>query len=78
MADKPFLLFVSYGTLLALFVAIESCISLVHYLTRTPGYDDDSTISDLIPVSFLVLTFVGAFFTMSIGGLAGYHWYLVM
>jgi hypothetical protein len=34
-------------------------------------------VSELTPVSFMLLTFIGAFFTMTIGGLAGYHLYLV-
>jgi hypothetical protein len=81
ISDKSFLLFVSYGTLLALFIFIESGLSMIHYFTHPDDYTSDSPsgmeISELTPVSFMLLTFIGAFFTMTIGGLAGYHWYLV-
>jgi hypothetical protein len=81
LADKPFLLFVSYGTLLALFIFVASGLSMIHYLTHPEDYASNSAsgmqVSELTPVSFILLTFVGAFFTMTIGGLAGYHWYLV-
>jgi len=72
---------VSYGTLLSLSILIGSGLSMIHYLTHPEDYTSDSPsgmeVSELTPVSFMLLTFIGAFFTMTIGGLAGYHWYLV-
>lgn len=79
--DKPFLLFVSYGTLLAFTIFVGSVLSMINYLTHPEDYTSSSPsgmdVSELTPVSFMLLTFIGAFFTMTIGGLAGYHWYLV-
>jgi len=54
---------------------------MIHYLTHPEDNTSDSPsgmdVSELTPVSFMLLTFIGAFFTMTIGGLAGYHWYLI-
>jgi len=54
---------------------------MIHYFTHPNDYTSDSStgmeVSELTPVSFMLLTFIGGFFTMTIGGLAGYHWYLV-
>ena len=79
--DKPFLLFVSYGTLLAFYIFINSGLSMIHYFIHPEDYTSASSsgmeVSELTPVSFMLLTFIGAFFTMTMGGLAGYHWYLV-
>jgi hypothetical protein len=31
---------------------------------------------ELAPVVFMLLAIVAGFFTLAVGGLAGYHWYL--
>jgi len=54
---------------------------MIHYFIHPEDYTSASSsgmeVSELTPVSFMLLTFIGAFFTMTMGGLAGYHWYLV-
>jgi hypothetical protein len=80
-SDKSFLLFITYGTLLAAYIFIESCLCTIHYFSNPVDYashsPDSMEVSEIVPVTFMLLTTIGGFFTMTIGGLAGYHWYLV-
>ncbi|RSH83805.1 palmitoyltransferase for Vac8p [Saitozyma podzolica] len=107
---KPFLLFITYGTLLAIYTSVESAyqtylffVDLLDYAeARYPPKQDQlqgngtDTIDcsqdgvceptaarmpeplevELAPVVFMLLAIVAGFFTLAVGGLAGYHWYL--
>jgi hypothetical protein len=74
-------LFASYGTLLALYIFIESVLCTIRYFSDPADYashsPDNMQVSEIVPVTFMLLSMIGGFFTMTIGGLAGYHWYLV-
>lgn len=80
IVDKPFLLFISYGTLLALYIFIEGVLCTIQYFNDPRDYANptanDLGASEFTPVSFMFLAIVGGFFTLTIGGLSAYHWYL--
>lgn len=70
----------SYGTLLAVYILIEGVLCTIQYFAHPRDYAsptaDDLGVSEITPVSFMFLAIIGGFFTLTIGGLAGYHWYL--
>ncbi|WVQ84850.1 hypothetical protein IAT38_007007 [Cryptococcus sp. DSM 104549] len=93
---KPFLLFISYGTLLGAYATFEagyeSCrffkdpdAAISHTQLEANGtaieggsayigtWADDIGLS---PAVFMMLTVMGAFMTLSVGGLACFHWWL--
>lgn len=90
MVDKPFLLFLTYGTLLAVYSCIESAVQLANYVfsptTRVSSTamqtshiraEAPSLVEvDLSPVIIMLLVATGFFMTLAVGGLAIYHWYL--
>jgi palmitoyltransferase len=104
-ADKPFLLFISYGTILAIYICLESAYQVYMFMTDDGAYDmpspdlpsdgsppthtvvsthrltdgqaDHQQEVEFSPLVYMLLAMIGAFFTLAIGGLATYHWYLV-
>lgn len=82
--DKPFLLFLTYGTLLAVYSCIETSIHLADFILSPdtlivpPDVDSPGLLEvNLSPVLMLLLVGTGFFMTIGVGGLAVYHWYLV-
>lgn len=134
---RPFLLFITYGTLMAVYISLESAYSVYQFFTDPPAlrgvskemlaqaeeylkqkggagaagsaaaravytvnttapgitYSPGDVVSriattagtafadltqeiDIAPVVMLLLAVSGAFFALSVGTLAGYHWYL--
>ncbi|KAK4684173.1 hypothetical protein P7C73_g6030, partial [Tremellales sp. Uapishka_1] len=99
----PFILFVTYGTILAVYTTAEAGYEAYRYLSEPqPGaYDalanaagadcpDDQACptqltllsapvtTDVGPVIIMMLTLMGFFFSLSVGSLMSYHWYLVL
>lgn len=94
--DKPFLLFITYATLLASYTTFETGYEVYLYFVRpledlAPASPYQSGLSSnsslLVPVatslplglavSMMLLT-MGVFVTLSVGGLAGFHWWLAL
>ncbi len=71
---KPFLLFLLYTTLLALWVAATSA-QVVVWFFRDPDAADE--VVNFTPVAWLMLVMMGCVFGLSIGGFAVYHVFLV-
>lgn len=70
----------TYGTLFALYILIEALICTVQYFSDPGTYSspsaNDMGASEIVPVTFMFLAILGGFFTLTIGGLAVYHWHL--
>lgn len=94
--DKPFLLFITYATLLASYTTFETGYEVYLYFVRpledlAPASPYQSGLSSnsslLVPVatslplglavSMMLLT-MGVFVTLSVGGLACFHWWLAL
>lgn len=88
--DKPFLLFITYGTLLAIYTTFETGYEVYLYFFHPLDHPLPSHLGDLsspsplpAPVSLqlgpavsIMLLTMGIFITFSVGGLACFHWWL--
>lgn len=83
---KFFVLFVTYAALLALFGCSQSALEAYRFFQDPSRYDggaypeNDMEALQLTftPVLFMLLAIVGGCLSLALGGLAGYHWYLMM
>ncbi|OXC85204.1 vacuolar protein [Cryptococcus neoformans] len=87
---KPFLLFITYGTLLAIYITFETGYEVYLYLFYHLDHSASSHQNNLsspssppVPISLqlgpavsMMLLAMGIFITLSVGGLACFHWWL--
>ncbi|WVQ75712.1 hypothetical protein IAR50_005342 [Cryptococcus sp. DSM 104548] len=95
---KSFLLFITYGTLLAIYSVFETSYETYRFFSdpdaavshRRPSISNPSVFEDgksadmsnwsndigLSPAVFILLTILGVFIGLSVGGLACFHWWL--
>ncbi|ODN79254.1 hypothetical protein L202_03269 [Cryptococcus amylolentus CBS 6039] len=95
---KSFLLFITYGTLLAIYSVFETSYETYRFFSdpdaavshRRPSNSNSTVLDDaknahmsdwsndigLSPAVFMMLTILGVFIGLSLGGLACFHWWL--
>ncbi|ORX34461.1 DHHC palmitoyltransferase-domain-containing protein [Kockovaella imperatae] len=86
---KPFLLFVTYSSILSLYGSIESGYETFRFFEDPEAFYPNTPLCptgqecvqvpqsfDLGPIFFMLLAVLGGFFALAVGSLAGYHWWL--